>query len=326
MDTFGEKLRYERNERGLSIEAVSRILRVDSNSLFALERNDFDALPDEGVIKGWLHAYAECLGVDADMMIEDYLQERDRCLRRLDDATPEPVAEIPPASTTLRAPRSPSFVRLLGSTVLLGAAVFGAWWMFSGDGSSVALQPAAMSGIDTPAAETRFNPAPAKAQSNPAPAKTRSNPVPAKTQSNPVPEKAQSNPSSAETASAVETRPASLGAPVAGARASSLGILDHGVGTGIENRQLVGRSDRFSEGTEVSFWTHVQGGSRGDRIHHVWLQQGVERWRIGLTVGGARWRTYSSKMLHPGSAGDWAVEARDDAGRVLARRDFVCVR
>ena len=29
-----------------------------------------------------LHAYAECLQVDADLMIEDYVRERDKCLRK----------------------------------------------------------------------------------------------------------------------------------------------------------------------------------------------------------------------------------------------------
>jgi hypothetical protein len=75
----------------------------------------------------------------------------------------------------------------------------------------------------------------------------------------------------------------------------------------------------------VWFWTHVQGGSPGDRIDHVWLQDGVETLRVSLKIGGARWRTYSSKMLRRGSAGDWAVEARDETGHVLARREFVTV-
>jgi len=104
-----------------------------------------------------------------------------------------------------------------------------------------------------------------------------------------------------------------------------LSIAEYGVGTGVENRQLVGQSDRFTEGTRVSFWTRVQGGARGDRIDHVWLREGVEAMRLALEIGGSNWRTYSTQTLHAGVAGDWAVEARDDAGRVLARSDFVCV-
>jgi hypothetical protein len=87
---------------------------------------------------------------------------------------------------------------------------------------------------------------------------------------------------------------------------------------------LVGRSDRFAAGTQAWFWTRVEGGKPGDRIHHVWLHEGVEAARITLSIGGSRWRTQSAKTLR--SAGAWAVEARDAAGRVLARTEFDCVR
>ena len=84
MDTFGDNLKSEREDRGLSIQAVAEILRVDHDRLRALERNDFDALPDEAVMMDCLHGYADCLQVDADLMIEDYVQERERSLRRHD--------------------------------------------------------------------------------------------------------------------------------------------------------------------------------------------------------------------------------------------------
>ena len=104
-----------------------------------------------------------------------------------------------------------------------------------------------------------------------------------------------------------------------------LRITEYGVGTAVENRQLVGQSDSFSEGTQVAFWTRVQGGSAGHRIEHVWLREGVQASRIALRIGGPNWRTHSTKTLRSGVAGDWAVEARDEAGRVLARSEFVCI-
>ena len=45
---------------------------------------------------------------------------------------------------------------------------------------------------------------------------------------------------------------------------------------------------------------------------------------VELDVGSANWRTWSTKTLIDGSAGRWAVEARDASGRVLARSEFVC--
>ena len=97
------------------------------------------------------------------------------------------------------------------------------------------------------------------------------------------------------------------------------------MGTGIENRQLQGQRDRFTEGTQVWFWTRVQDGANGETIDHVWLREGVESARVSLTLGGSPWRTHSAKTMWPGSAGEWVVEARDGSGNLLARREFDCV-
>jgi len=95
-------------------------------------------------------------------------------------------------------------------------------------------------------------------------------------------------------------------------------------GSGVENRVVVGESDTFAEGSEVVFWTLVEGGASGDSIDHVWIREGEEVVTVGLAVGSARWRTWSKKMLHPGSAGAWSVEARDRDGTVLATASFTC--
>ena len=101
-------------------------------------------------------------------------------------------------------------------------------------------------------------------------------------------------------------------------------VTAYGVGTDVVDRQLEGEADSFPEGTQVWFWTRVEGGSDGDRIRHVWIFGGEEKLEVGLTIGGSHWRTWSNKMLHPGSSGTWTVEARDDAGNVLASATFEC--
>jgi hypothetical protein len=101
-------------------------------------------------------------------------------------------------------------------------------------------------------------------------------------------------------------------------------VPDYGVGTGVENRALVGKADSFAEGTKVYFLTRVVNGQAGDRVHHVWMREGNEVLSIGLSVGGSHWRTYSNKTLHPGSVGSWRVEVRDADGKVLASQDFTC--
>ncbi len=286
MDTFGDRLKSEREDRGLSIQAVAESLRVDHDRLRALERNDFDALPDEAVMMDCLHAYAECLQVDADLMIEDYVRERYKWLQRLENVVVEQVAEIAPAAIHAEAKHRPRFALWLVALVVVAIAVLAAWWMLSRNGTA-------------PTPETSVVTAPIEPQ--PLSPKT-----PADVALTPVePHAARSAP----------TTPAP----------SLLSITEYGVGTAVENLHLVGQSDRFTEGTQVSFWTRVQGGTSGDRIDHVWLREGVEAMRISLEIGSSNWRTHSVKTLHAGVAGNWAVEARGDAGRVLARSEFVCV-
>ena len=104
---------------------------------------------------------------------------------------------------------------------------------------------------------------------------------------------------------------------------SSLSVAEYALGTGVENRVLQGKAERFPEGGSVYLWTKVLGGSDGDRIRHVWIHEGKEV-TVGLSIGGPSWRTWSSKALRPGSIGDWAVEVRDADGKVLARAEFEC--
>jgi hypothetical protein len=92
------------------------------------------------------------------------------------------------------------------------------------------------------------------------------------------------------------------------------------------HRRLVGRSDRFSEGTSVTFWTLLVGGQPGDLVRHVWFRDGRPVMAAKLAIGGPHWRTQSRHVLPAGSAGPWAVEARASDGRLLARKEFACER
>jgi hypothetical protein len=102
-------------------------------------------------------------------------------------------------------------------------------------------------------------------------------------------------------------------------------VGESGVGTGVVDRELQGVGDSFPEGAKVWFWVRVVGAEAGDQITHVWMREGREVHSIALELGGSHWRTWSSKTLHPGSVGAWAVEARDAEGSVLAREEFRCV-
>jgi len=101
-----------------------------------------------------------------------------------------------------------------------------------------------------------------------------------------------------------------------------LEIDEFELGTGmIDHRPVEVRRD-FQEGMVASFLTRVRGGAPGQTIHHAWIREGRVVQRIALRLGSLDWHTYSKKTLW--GAGDWAVEARDESGRVLARIEFRC--
>jgi len=112
--------------------------------------------------------------------------------------------------------------------------------------------------------------------------------------------------------------------PVRGQTApSSLTVAESGVGLRLVGTRLEGEGDHFRPGQRVTFATRVLGGGAGESIRHVWLRDGKVEQSIRLRLGGASWRTYSTKTL--GRPGAWAVEARDEQGRVLARADLTVV-
>jgi hypothetical protein len=203
---------------------------------------------------------------------------------------------------------------LIVALILAAVVTLSGWWMPGTDpAGSTSPQPVAGAAAESRAAssDNRVDRAPFEAQATSSDNRVESTPI--EIQPAPVDKRVQ----------VAETVPQPATPTKSGS--STLSIPDFGVGTGVENRQLVGRADRFTEGTRVWFWTRVEGANAGQRIDHVWLRDGVEAARVSLELGGPRWRTHSVKMLHPGSSGEWAVEARDAAGHTLARRRFVAV-
>lgn len=75
MPSFGETLRRERELRQISLREISEATKINLRYLDALERNDFRHLPGGVFNKGFVKAYAQYIGVDADGMVDAYLVE-----------------------------------------------------------------------------------------------------------------------------------------------------------------------------------------------------------------------------------------------------------
>lgn len=71
--TFGEKLRKQREQRGLSLDAISTITKISPRMLRAIEEEHFEQLPGGVFNKGFVRAYARLVGLDEDEAVSDYL-------------------------------------------------------------------------------------------------------------------------------------------------------------------------------------------------------------------------------------------------------------
>ena len=85
---IGETLREARQDAGIQLDEVERTIRIRGRYLAALENEEWDVLPGEAYVRGFLHSYGDYLGLDGAELVDRY----DRLEVR---AEPEPSVEVP---------------------------------------------------------------------------------------------------------------------------------------------------------------------------------------------------------------------------------------
>lgn len=73
---IGEQLRKQRKAKGISLVEVSEHTKIGKKYLEALENGEYDVLPGETYIRGFLKAYAKYLDLDDDEIIRHYKVQR----------------------------------------------------------------------------------------------------------------------------------------------------------------------------------------------------------------------------------------------------------
>jgi cytoskeleton protein RodZ len=74
MFQIGPSLREARTRRGLSAADVQKAIRIRERYLSALEDERWDQLPGDAYTKGFLRTYAEFLGLDGQLYVDEYNQ------------------------------------------------------------------------------------------------------------------------------------------------------------------------------------------------------------------------------------------------------------
>lgn len=142
MFQIGPSLREARTRRGFSPADVHKAVRIRERYLTALEEERWDMLPGDAYTKGFLRTYAEFLGLDSQLYIDEYNA-------RIAAHEEEPLV---PEVLKQRGRAGGILFRTIGAVLIVGAAIAGlAAWRHAGtpsrptiDAAAAAPQPTAV--------------------------------------------------------------------------------------------------------------------------------------------------------------------------------------
>ena len=131
MFDIGASLREARTRRGLSLDDVAAGLRIRERYVTALEEERWELLPGEAYAKGFLRMYAEFLGLDGSLCVDEY---NERIAAHLDQALV--LESLAPSKG-----RSRLLTRTIVGVVVVGALVAALNAFGSGSPTSTHVQP-----------------------------------------------------------------------------------------------------------------------------------------------------------------------------------------
>lgn len=132
VSAFGERLRREREMRGVSLDDIARSTKIGTRFLRALEEEHFEILPGGIFNKSYVRSYAHYLGIDEEEAVADYMvacsQKRQEADVVEQMASAQPLRNgTAPAPSYLRAafPIIPVLILIVVAT-----AAAGGWQMY----------------------------------------------------------------------------------------------------------------------------------------------------------------------------------------------------
>jgi cytoskeleton protein RodZ len=122
MGSFGERLRREREMRGITLNEIAESTKISRRHLESLEKEDFESLPGGIFNKGFVRAYARYLGIDEEQAVADYSTASDE-QEQPEDQFPLEIHDAPDPKLN---PKRSTLPLLLALVALL--AVLAVFW------------------------------------------------------------------------------------------------------------------------------------------------------------------------------------------------------
>lgn len=123
MFEIGNSLREARERQGLGYPEIELATKIRAKYIRALEEEDFTAIPGDAYIRGFLRTYAEYLGLDGDVYVDEYASRFITSWR--DELPPRP--ERRRIRTRERRLERRAVLLVLAGIVLVTVLVFAAW-------------------------------------------------------------------------------------------------------------------------------------------------------------------------------------------------------
>ncbi len=129
MEDIGRRLREARERLGLTLNEVERITRIRVHYLEMLEKGEIEAMPSIVQARGFLHNYAEFLGLNTAAVLDDFAAELQNNHKRI-KAKPDALSAPQPPTVQVRTgrPRWLSvdlLVATLGSLGVVAVLIWG---------------------------------------------------------------------------------------------------------------------------------------------------------------------------------------------------------
>ncbi len=151
--TFGAQLKQQREKQGVTLEEISLSTKIGTRMLRALEEEHFDQLPGGIFNKGFIRAYARCLGMDEDQAIADYLAATGASpsVKKSEISEPPPILDPPSRDENTAAGLPWGMFAVVLLIIALGFAAWGFYSRESERAAQDATRPVASSSSASPA-------------------------------------------------------------------------------------------------------------------------------------------------------------------------------
>jgi cytoskeleton protein RodZ len=120
---IGNSLREARERQGLGYPEIELATKIRAKYIRALEEEDFTSIPGDAYIRGFLRTYADYLGLDSDVYVDEYASRFITSWR--DELPPRPQRHR--VRTRERPVERRAVLLVLAGIVVVTTLVFAAW-------------------------------------------------------------------------------------------------------------------------------------------------------------------------------------------------------